>query len=212
MPYYEVVLSDRELVIAWSSGDAGAGEKLFERHYEGITRFFHTKAPSHWGELTQRTFLACVEALPTYRKEGSFRAFLFGIAYRQLLRFYRERTRDERLDFGVSSVGDLDPSPSVVVAAQEEERHLLEALRHIPIEHQVILELHYWEEMTAKSCGEILGIPLGTAKTRLRRAKQLLEEQLSASIQSKEVLARTLSDLDGWARNLRQQRGPESSA
>lgn len=198
--------SDAELYLAWTQGDAGAGEALFERHYEGVARFFRNKAGDDWPELCQRTFLTCVEAAPKFRQAGSFRSFLFGIAYRTLYRFYRERAyQRDRLDFELRSVEDLDPKASSIVAAREEERLLLTALRRIPLEYQVILELHYWEEMSAKACAEVLEIPVGTAKTRLRRARQLLERQLAASAESEQILTRTMSGLDTWARNLRAQ-------
>lgn len=197
---------DEELFAAWAAGDQDAGERLFERHYEGIARFFRNKAGDHWPELCQQTFLTCVEVRDKFRGEGSFRSFLFGIAYRQLHRHFRRRSQaHELVDFQVQSVQDFDPSVSSIVAATEEERQLLAALRRIPLEYQVILELHYWEDMTAKDCAEIIGIPLGTAKTRLRRGRQLLEQALSASVESQELLTRTLSDLEGWARNLREQ-------
>ncbi|NVB43170.1 sigma-70 family RNA polymerase sigma factor [Pseudenhygromyxa sp. WMMC2535] len=198
--------SDLQLFADWAQGDQRAGERLFERHYEGVARFFRNKAGDHWPELCQRTFLTCVEVRDKFRAEGSFRSFLFGIAYRQLYRFFRERARDpESVDFQLRSVQDFDPSLSSVVAANQEERLLLAALRRIPLEYQVILELHYWEDMTAKACAEVLDVPLGTAKTRLRRGRQLLEAELAKDAPSEEVLTRTLSDLEGWARRLREQ-------
>lgn len=198
--------SDGELFAAWAAGDQRAGERLFERHYDGVARFFRNKAGDHWPELCQQTFLTCVEVRDNFRAEGSFRSFLFGIAYRQLYRHFRKRSQGrEDLDFEVRSVQDFDPSPSSIVAAGEEERQLLTALRRIPLEYQVILELHYWEDMTAKDCAEVLDIPLGTAKTRLRRGRQLLEEALAAGATSPALLTRTLSDLEGWARKLRGQ-------
>lgn len=200
--------SDAELLEAWSQGDTRAGERLFERHYEGVARFFRNKVGDEWAELCQRTFLACVEAVSKFRAEGSFRSFLFGIAYRQLYRFYRQRAYDrDRLDFGVVSALDLDPTASSFMAARDEERLLLLALRRIPVEYQVILELHYWEEMSAKACAEVLELPVGTAKTRLRRARQLLEAALAQDASSEAELTRTLSGLESWARNLRGQIG-----
>ncbi|PRP92840.1 ECF RNA polymerase sigma factor RpoE [Enhygromyxa salina] len=198
--------SDAELLVAWSKGDQVAGEELFERHYEAVSRFFRNKSGDEWSELCQRTFLACVESLPRLREQASFRSFLFGIAYRQLYRFYRERAYDQaRLDFATFSLVDLNPKASSIVAARQEEQLLLTALRRIPLDYQVILELHYWEDMTAKACAEALGLPLGTAKTRLRRARQLLEVELGNSAESPEVLTKTLTGLDDWARGLRAQ-------
>ena len=198
--------SDTELLTAWAGGDTSCGETLFERHYEGVARFFRNKAGEDWAELCQRTFLACVEALPKLRDAASFRSFLFGIAHRQLYRYYRERHYEQkRLDFATCSAVDLDPRASSIVAGKQEEQLLLAALRRIPLEYQVILELHYWEDMTAKTCAETLEIPLGTAKTRLRRARQLLEQALAAQTEDPVLLTRTISGLDTWARGLRAQ-------
>ena len=67
----------------------------------------------------------------------------------------------------------------------------------------MVLELYYWENMTAKDIGDVLEIPEGTARTRIRRAKQLLETQLAALAASPALLHSTVSDLESWAVKLR---------
>ncbi len=176
-----MAVDDAELLEAWAGGDKAAGERLFERHFEAVARFFRNKLAADVAheDLIQQTFLGCVEARDRFRGEASFRSFLFAIAHRQLAKHWRSRSRD-RLDFQTVSIFDLDASPSAALAQNQEQQRLLLALRRIPIDSQVALELHYWESMTAAEIGEVLGIPLGTAKTRLRRAKQLLEAELRA--------------------------------
>ncbi|NVB39423.1 sigma-70 family RNA polymerase sigma factor [Pseudenhygromyxa sp. WMMC2535] len=197
-------MTDAALLQAWSAGDKLAGEQLFERHFEAVARFFRNKlsADASHEDLIQQTFLGCVEARDRFRGEASFRSFLFAIAHRQLAKHWRSRSRN-RVDLQTMSVHDLEPSPSAVLARGQDQRLLLMALRRIPLDHQVALELHYWESMTAAQIGEVLGIPLGTAKTRLRRAKQLLGVELDA-LHRGEVSAQTSSmQLDSWARELR---------
>jgi RNA polymerase sigma-70 factor (ECF subfamily) len=172
-------VSDEELLRAWAEGDRGAGERLFERHFESVVRFFRNKAAGDHEDLIQQTFLGCVEALPRFRREASFRTFLFSVARNVLGKHYRTRRRNlARLDFGSVSVQDLQDSPSAVFARDQAQRHVLMALRRINVDAQIALELHYWEAMTAAEIAEVLAIPLGTAKTRLRRAKQLLQAEL----------------------------------
>jgi RNA polymerase sigma factor (sigma-70 family) len=197
------VASDAELFQRWSAGEEAAGQELFRRYFEALARFFRNKATDDWPELVQKTFLACVEARASFRGDGSFRSFLFGIAYRQLLRCYRDRG-NERLDFTERSAYDLDPTASACAAKHEEERLLLSALRRIPLEYQVVLELHYWEEMSVTAAAEVLGLPVGTVKSRLRRARELLEGELAA-LSRGPVLDSTLSRLDEWAAGLRRQ-------
>lgn len=196
--------SEAELVAAWRAGDAGAGATLFERHYDGVARFFRTKiGPPADKDLIQRTFLACFEGFANYRGEAAFRTYLFSIAYNLLCKHF-EAQRRNRIDLLSISVHDLGDSPSEIVAARSEQRLVLAALRRIPIEYQVLLELHYWEQLTAAEAASVLEIPVGTAKTRLRRGRQLLEEQLAALADSPSLLTSTVSDLEDWARQLRE--------
>lgn len=204
--------TDEVLLKAWRTGDKPAGAQLFARHYDLVVRFFVNKVGAEeQPDLIQRTFLACVEGRDRVQSDR-FRNYLLGIAFRQLYKHY-ERRRGERarLDFATLSVMDLDTSPSQVAARKDEQRLLLAALRKIPLEYQVAIELVYWEGYTANRIAEVLDIPLGTAKTRIRRARQLVEEQLSALASSPSVLESTRMNLDGWAEQLRGLVGANSS-
>ena len=80
---------------------------------------------------------------------------------------------------------------------------MLQALRQVPLEHQIVLELYYWEDMEASELAEVLEMPEGTVRSRIRRAKQLIEEQLAKLAESDALLESTMSNLDSWARSLR---------
>lgn len=198
-------MSDAELLRAWAGGDKLAGEQLFERHFEAIARFFRNKLPAdtHHEDLIQQTFLGCVEARDRFRGDASFRSFLYAIAHNQLSKHWRSRSRD-RVDLQTVSAFDLDPSPSAALARDQDQQQLLLALRRIPLDSQVALELHYWESMTAAEVGQVMGVPLGTAKTRLRRAKQLLEVELRA-LEGGLRVDPTGTRLDTWARELKDK-------
>ncbi len=198
------VPTDFELLDAWKAGDLEAGNALFQRHFDGVCRFFRNKVAEGVDDLIQRTFLACVESRDRFRKEASFRTYLFTLArnelYAQFKRSHRER---DRLDPLETSMHDLGPSATALVAQQKEQRLLLEALRRIPGDHQITLELYYWEDMPASQLARVLGIPEGTVRTRIRRAKALLEGALAELDASPEQLRSTLADIEGWARSLR---------
>ncbi len=199
--------SDLDLLEAWRGGDKTAGTQLFKRHYDRVARFFANKTgPEHHSELIQRTFLACVEARDRFQGTARFSTYLTGIALRQLYKHYdRNRRERERYDYETVSAEDLNPSPSQVVARQDEYRLLLAALRRIPLEYQIILELVYWEDYTAARVAELLTLPLGTAKTRIRRGRQLLQKQLETLASTPALLESTLMNLEGWAKDLRKQ-------
>jgi RNA polymerase sigma factor (sigma-70 family) len=176
---------------------------LFERHFESVARFFRNKAGANHDDLIQQTFLGCVESRDSFRQDSSFRTFLFGVARNVLGKHYRGAGR-RTLDFEAVSVHDLGDSPSQVVARDREQQLLLQALRRIPLDGQIALELHYWESMTAAELAQVLGIPLGTAKTRLRRAKQLLENEVQQLSQGDVPVDPTGTRLETWARGLRE--------
>ncbi len=197
-------MDDQQLLVAWRGGDEDAGETLFERFYDGLSRFFRSKAGDHAPDLIQRTFLVLLETQGRMREGTSFQAYLFGVARNILLEHYRGKRRDgERFDVSERSVEDLGPTPTTLLAQAQETQLLLQAMRKIPIESQMILELYFWENMTARDIGDVLEIPEGTARTRIRRAKQLLEAQLEQLAASPALLQSTVSDLESWARHLR---------
>ncbi|MCH9688428.1 MAG: sigma-70 family RNA polymerase sigma factor [Deltaproteobacteria bacterium] len=204
---------DAALLARWRDGDREAGAALFRRHYDVVVRFFVNKVSAdEQPDLIQRTFLACVEGRERVRGGDRFRNYLLGIAFRQLYKHYdRRRGERARLDFGTVSVADLDPSPSQVAASQDEQRLLLAALRQIPVEYQVALELVYWEGYSAARLAEVLEVPLGTAKTRIRRGRQLVEAELKVLATSASLHQSVSMDFERWAEGLRALTTPKAA-
>ncbi len=205
--------TDQELLDAWRAGDRKAGHALFDRHYEAVARFFFNKVAGDAArDLVQRTFLGCLEGLAAFRGDGEFRSYLFGIAYRQLCRHYRgDGDALRRLDFEQHSVADLQASPSERAVAGQELRLLLLALQRLPLAYQVVLELHYWESMTTDEIAVALALAPGTARSRLRRGRQLLETSLAAVAGSAAMLESTLAGLEQWIAAVRAEVGKNRS-
>lgn len=198
--------SDGELLTRWRAGDTASGEALFERYYDVVERFFLNKVSGGAQDLVQETFIRCVESRERIRDNDQFRLYLFGIAYNVLSAHLRERYRGDRaIDLGEVSVCDLAPGPGSLVARRREHRLLIEALRNIPVNEQVILELHYWEQLTTNQMADVLGIPIGTARGRLQRARTRLEEVMQRLAESPQDLASTLARLDDWAAECRER-------
>jgi RNA polymerase sigma-70 factor (ECF subfamily) len=200
--------SDGELLEQWRAGDAVSGEALFERYYDMVERFFLNKIGSGVQDLVQETFMRCVESRERIKDNDRFRMYMFGIAYNVLSGHLRERYRGDRaIDLSEVSVCDVAPGPSSLVANRREHRLLIEALRNIPVEDQVILELHYWEQLSTHEMAEVIGIPVGTARGRLQRARAKLEEVMRRLAETPQDLASTLARLDDWAAECREQLG-----
>lgn len=176
--------TDQELLQAWSTGDRDAASALIDRYFEAIARFFQSKAqhdPVTQDELVQSTFAACVEARTRFRGDGTFRSFLYSIAYNVLRKHYERRRKNQRIDFGTVSVVDLRTGASTLAARQAERALLIGCMQALPIEMQTALELHYWEGMTAAEVAVTLGVPVGTIKTRIRTARSRLRDALTAA-------------------------------
>jgi RNA polymerase sigma factor (sigma-70 family) len=198
--------SDGELFEAWCAGDQRAGAELFDHHFDAVSRFFRNKVTEDFEDLVQQTFIACLESRDRFRRESAFRTFLFAIAHNVLRNYFRARRRD-RIDLGSVSVHDLAPGPSTMIARAREHELLLEGLRRLPFELQVILELYYWENMTAKAIGEVVGESEYTVRNRLRRGKELLRRTMETIALSPEELASTIEGLDRWAREIHELAG-----
>lgn len=200
--------SDRELLQAWRMGDRRAGSDLFSRYFDNVYRFFLNKVDTGVEDLVQRTFAACVEGRDRLREEASFRSYLFGIAHHLLMEHLRGLARRGRQDFERDSLVDLGAGPPTLIGACEEERLVVHALRKIPVESQVLLELYYWEELTGSELAAFLGVPEDTARSRLRRAKLMLRDAVRTAEESGWSLADSISRIEQWARRLRGQLVP----
>ncbi|MCA9711163.1 MAG: sigma-70 family RNA polymerase sigma factor [Myxococcales bacterium] len=194
---------DLEALEAWQRGDRDAGERLMRRHYTSVLRFFELKATAAADDLTQRTFLACMEGRDRFRGEGSFKGYLFGIARYQLLEHLRRSDRGGRLvRFGEEDGGPVVTRLSTVVARHQEQQLLLRALVCLPTDMHVALQLYYWEGLPTAEIGQVLGIPKSTVTTRLDRARKQLRQQLTTMVRPGPVRDRLLADLEGWARSV----------
>lgn len=200
--------SDYDLLDAWASGDRTAGGTLFRRHFHTVFRFFSNKIHGGSEDLVQQTFLRCVEAHERFRRDSAFRTFLLSMARHVLYNEYRRRRRkDDPVDFLTHSVMDVAPSPTAVVAEKVEQRLLLEALRQIPIDYQIALELQLWEGLTGPEMAEVLGLAEPGVRSRLARAKRALKDRLEKLADSPVSLESTTSNLEQWAASLRDVMG-----
>jgi RNA polymerase sigma-70 factor (ECF subfamily) len=182
--------TDLSLLERWRAGDNTAGSALVKRHFAALERFFASKVQAPHEDLIQQTFVACVEAKNSLANESSvgshaeapcastFRGYLLSLARLQLYVHYRKDSRERKIEFTTTSVRDLSPSPTGVLVRREEQRLLMYALQHIPVDQQIALELTYWEGLSAPDIACVLGIPENTVYSRVRRAKTSLKNAL----------------------------------
>jgi RNA polymerase sigma-70 factor (ECF subfamily) len=170
--------SDFELLDRWRGGDNRSGQELFARYFDSLCGFFATKCFGDADELVQRTMLAATRGKTQFRKEASFRTYLFTLARNELYQYLQQKRRDGVLDFSITSVADIVTTPSTRLARDADRHKLLEVLRTLPLEQQTLLELHYWEELDAEALAEVFDTTAGAIRVRLHRARQVLKERL----------------------------------
>lgn len=165
----------------WRNGDQRAGEKLCERYFQEIYRFFDQKIPAEADDLTQQTFLACVKARDQFRGVSTFRTYLYSIARNELYMRLRKLSKFEHVDLEVSSLDELVSSPSKQLGKEQELAAVRAALRQLPVEQQLLLELHYWHDLDMAALAELFETSPGAIRVRLLRARRALRDRLGAN-------------------------------
>lgn len=197
---------DFELLEAWRGGDTTAGEELFARHFDPVFGFFRTKLENAAEDLTQQTFMRCVESRDAFRNDASFRTYLFVVARNVLYGHLRTRMRaPETVDFETTSLADLGVPISRRLVVREDLKLLVHALRRLPIELQLAVELYYVQGLRGHELVAALGLPPGTVRSRIRRALEQLRDNMSELSASPQRIQTTLTDLARWAAELRGQ-------
>jgi len=196
---------DLELLGAWRAGDKKAAGELFKRHYRTIRRLIATKVPEDAVDDTaQQVVVALLNGREKFRGDAMFKTYAIKITRKIIANYYRKRRPISPLDVLEESVRDQGAGPSTLLADQQDQRLLLEALRSIPLDDQFILELFYWEKLTGPQLAQVFECGEPAIRHRLRRAKAQIRLELQKIAEEHRELADTLTDLDAWARSLRE--------
>ena len=172
-------MEDAALLQAWCDGDDAAGDQLLQSVFPRVYRFLFNKLGDDTSEVLQQTMLACVEHREQMRDCVNFDAYLLRMARNKLYDFLRKRHRSrEELPGDLPSVQSMGTSPASLMGRQAREAQVLTTLRSLPLELQVVLELFYWSELSTREIADVIEAPVGTVKSRLRRAREQFEAKL----------------------------------
>jgi RNA polymerase sigma-70 factor, ECF subfamily len=151
------------LVLRAQTGDREALDRLFQRVQLPLLRHLTliTRNPDDAEDVAQQVFLLVHRKLPWLRDPALFRAWLYRIAARQAISHVsRRRARSEDPLFEMPGAA----VPLEQSMAFEEVRRKID---HLPAAARAVVGLHYIDGYTLEEASAILGIPLGTAKSRL---------------------------------------------
>ena len=176
-----VILSDEDLLRRTGRGDGAAFDQLYRRFAEPVFRraLRQLRDRTRAEDATQETFAAIWRSASTYKPErGPGAPWLFAVARNAVYNQMRARvpTPMEPPD----TVAD-EPGPVAQAEAATESARVHRAVAQLPPEQRAVIELAYWKELSQSEIADALGIPLGTVKTRTRRALMRLADALDAS-------------------------------
>jgi RNA polymerase sigma-70 factor (ECF subfamily) len=129
--------------------------------------------PSELDDLAQEVFLALRGSWTNYDSTRPIRPYLFGIAFRIASAHQRKRNRE--VAFGIVEPDDMAPRPDEALQSKQARTMVLVALERIPLRRRAVLVMHDLDDISVADVAAVLGIPLFTAYSRLRKARRELE-------------------------------------
>src|SRR3954462_1842300 len=166
---------------------------VFDRHYRNIYSYVARRLGPGLAEgVTSETFLTAFDPRHSYAPaRGDARPWLYGIASNLVARHVRAESRHYRAlaRAGGQESGTADEHADAVAGrldAAAVKGRLAEALRRLPEPVRAVLLLVAWAGLNQQEAAGALGIPAGTARSRLHRARQEMREALGADIEMSE--------------------------
>lgn len=184
--HQEGARSDEALVLRCQLGDRPAFSLLLERWIDPLHRHMRRLCTSRTEaeDLTQEVWMRVLRGIVLLRDAGRFRPWLFGIAHRVLADRFGSATSASWAG-GSADSGSLervaDSTADPLSAARIAEADIARGLLQLPLVEREVLTLHHLDGWPLAEIAQIVGIPLGTVKSRLFRARQTLRHALAVA-------------------------------
>jgi RNA polymerase sigma-70 factor (ECF subfamily) len=174
-------VDDAELV-ARAQADRQAFAMLYRRYLDPIYQYCYRRLGNRETaeDATSLVFTKAFASLPTYRA-GSFRSWLFAIAYHVITDDLRARRVVAELD-AAAEVPDREPTPEEVAMAADSRSSIVRLLEHLPASQRRVVELRL-AGLTGREVADVLGCSLAAVKIAQVRAYRRLRDLLAGSVQ-----------------------------
>jgi RNA polymerase sigma-70 factor (ECF subfamily) len=180
-------LSDDELVAGCLAKEEEAFAELIDRYKNKVYWLVRRMAgPADAEDHTQEVFLRAYQAMPGFRQDSKFSTWLYSIARNLCLSELRKRGRrgeeipleeegEERIRHFLSEAReDLEEE----IERRDVSRRMGELIDRLPESHRTALTLYYVNQARYEEISDIMGVPMGTVKTYIRRARLRLRDLL----------------------------------
>lgn len=167
--------ADELLAIRCQLGERDAFDALIARWHEPLWRYLRTLSDSDdtAADLAQDTWIRVLRGIPALREPARLRPWLFGIARRVAM----DRLRGQYARAFESDALDELAAPEPDAQLEEDFATLATHLESLPPREREALALFYLRELTIEDIAALLGVPTGTVKSRLFRARQMLRQR-----------------------------------
>jgi RNA polymerase sigma-70 factor, ECF subfamily len=175
------VISDEELALQVQQGKREAWTMLIERHYEALLNYLYRMSGQRAtaDDGAQETFVRVWQRISLYTYPRPFRPWLYTIATN--LARNTLSSADQRHTQSAAAEADYAdplPQPEDAVLAQDSAQQVLNALNQLPSHQREVVVLFYYHEMPQAEIADVLGIPVGTVKSRLSLGIKRLREMM----------------------------------
>lgn len=166
-----------DLATKAAQGNREAMAKIVAEHYAAVYAFCARRlGPDLAEDAAQETFIMAYKTIKRYDPNCALRTWLIGIAFN----ISRNLARKKRREIDIANLWHLEsPSPgeSSIVACE----HLRTALKELSPNHLDVVVLHELDELTYEEAATVLGIPVGTVKSRLHEAFRHLRKHMEVA-------------------------------
>lgn len=180
---------DLAVVARVRAGDAGAWAELVDRYGGRIHAMLLHLADGDGdlaAEFTQEAFARAWERLDQFAGGSSFYTWLYRLARNRALDLLA-RKRPQAADLEPLGAAASDPAPGDAVAGAELRAAVQRALTELPAEQRELLLLREWEGLDYERIATLLGVPEGTVKSRLNRARAALRDRLAGRVVAEDL-------------------------
>jgi RNA polymerase sigma factor (sigma-70 family) len=174
---------DVELVERARAGDVDAFSDLVERYRHPALRLAYGIAADEAEDAVQDAFVKAFRKLDTFRPGSAFRPWLFTIVANEARNRRRSMSRRSSMELRIRAQPQPVGAPSDALAIEHEERgRLVAAVNELADHHREVVALRFFAGLSESETAEVLSCPVGTAKSRLSRALDLLRAELGEEV------------------------------
>jgi RNA polymerase sigma-70 factor (ECF subfamily) len=178
--------TDRELVATAATGIEGSFEELVRRYQRPISSYVYRMIGDYEAalDLTQEIFIKVYGSLSRYRSEFKFSTWIYKIAHNCAVDHLRRNAGRERSllaglegDHYELAIESGNPSPEQESERRERRLEIEFVVRSLPAAYRELIALRHSQDLTYEEIVEVTGLPLGTVKNRLFRAREMMRQQ-----------------------------------